>query len=125
VTERYAVYAVESLVYSKTVTQSSTYNDWNATLAIDGNFSTCMSSGPELMPWWQVDLGNFYHVIGLELFTRTDLECQQDHAHASDTLSGLSHVINSLLNYLLAYLPEQTWNVNKITHAVCKLNISK
>jgi len=39
-----------------------------------------MSTTPELMPWWQVDLGNFYHVTGLELFTRTDSECQQDYS---------------------------------------------
>ena len=34
--------------------------------------------GRRPMPWWQVDLGNFYHVVAVELFTRTDLDCQLD-----------------------------------------------
>jgi len=79
------VYCAESVVANKAAMQSSTYNDQFASLAVDGSFnltccSSCMSTGSELMPWWQVDLANFYHVIGLELFTRTDLDCQLDHS---------------------------------------------
>jgi len=91
--------ATESVVSNKQATQSSTYNELNASLAIDGSLNltccaSCMSTTAELMPWWrcqfdttaelkpwwQVDLANFYHVVAVELFTRTDLDCQQDHS---------------------------------------------
>ena len=52
---------IESVVANKAATQSSTYNNLNASLAIDGSFdfsccASCISTTAELMPWWRVDL---------------------------------------------------------------------
>ena len=79
------MYTIENLIVHKVATQSSTYNDMTASLAIDRseNFeccSSCMSTMPEETPWWQLDLANFYHVIGIEIFTRTDVECLHDYS---------------------------------------------
>jgi hypothetical protein len=53
------------------VTQSSTRVYGNGSLAIDGNMLTCASTEAELVPWWQIDLGNYYHLQGIVIYTNT------------------------------------------------------
>ena len=74
----YSIGPSENLALQDFAHQSSTLADQTAALAVDGDPLTCMSTQPEVGPWWQVDLGNFYHVTGVKIFTRTDAACLSD-----------------------------------------------
>jgi hypothetical protein len=60
------------------VNQSSTLDGQEASLAIDGNLLTCMSTMAELKPWWQIDLGNHFHLLGVVIYTNSDPACEED-----------------------------------------------
>ncbi|MEM9141477.1 MAG: Ig-like domain-containing protein [Bacteroidota bacterium] len=63
-----------------TVSQSSTYGNGEASLAIDGNtVGTTVWAGADLQhtdnedsPWWQIDLGAEYTIDELRIYNRTD-----------------------------------------------------
>ena len=73
-----------NLAFNKSASQSSTYGDGVASLAIDGDtLGTSpwnLSSGDanlqhtndQAQPWWQVDLGASYSLSTLEIFNRTN-----------------------------------------------------
>ena len=60
-------------------TQSSTYGNGNAALAIDGNTqgssawsADLQHTNAESQPWWQIDLGGEYAIEELKIFNRSD-----------------------------------------------------
>jgi hypothetical protein len=76
-----------NIAFGKVASQSSTFNNLSASLANDGDLDSCMSTDHELKPWWQVDLGNFYHVIEVTIYTRADRECEIDGFSAGEHCS--------------------------------------
>ena len=63
---------------NKVAYQSSTFEGLVASRANDGDPGTWMSTDEEKDPWWEVDIGNYYHVTIVEIFTRTDDLCLYD-----------------------------------------------
>jgi hypothetical protein len=69
-----------NLARNKTAAQSSTYPNFPASLAVDGNTDgnggngsvTVTNSGSEMNPWWQVDLGASYTLSSIAIWNRTD-----------------------------------------------------
>lgn len=65
-----------NLALGKTVTQSSTYNQFKAQKAIDNDKKTeSKTSGGKIkmkstLPWMQIDLKNDYVITGLMLLTK-------------------------------------------------------
>ena len=71
--------AVSNLATDKPVTQSSTYGQGNANLAIDGDVlgrspwtADLQHTRREAQPWWQVDLGQKEEMEAFRIYNRTD-----------------------------------------------------
>ncbi len=68
----------DNIARSKAATQSSTAFPADASRAVDGNTNAILANGSltqtnvEPNPWWQVDLGAPYHLLGLRLWNRGD-----------------------------------------------------
>ena len=70
---------LDNIALGRTATQSSTYGDGVASLAIDGNMSgtspwsaDLQHTNNELTPWWEIDLGTDYIIDNLNIFNRSD-----------------------------------------------------
>jgi len=48
---------VVNVALLRTAIQSSTYDRYTASLAVDGNLNTVARTGGSTTPWWSVDLG--------------------------------------------------------------------
>ncbi|CAH1780244.1 unnamed protein product, partial [Owenia fusiformis] len=74
---------VENVALGKTTFQSSTLSTYGSELAVDGDTNSILtgnscSSTEEPAnvdaPWWIIDLNDFYRVIRVDIFDRTDAE---------------------------------------------------
>jgi RHS repeat-associated protein len=70
---------MNDLALGKTATQSSTFSNFPASLAVDGNANgnfngahTSSAADYSLRPWWQVDLGTVQQIGNVQLSPRTD-----------------------------------------------------
>lgn len=68
-----------NLALNQPTWQSSTFDMYNSSLAVDGNvnpylaFGSCMSTqGPDYPPWWAVDIGIATYVWGVNLTNSAD-----------------------------------------------------
>jgi len=53
----------DNLAFKKPASQSSTWNDWVASRAVDGRYDTLAGTlSRDVHPWWAVDLGAPYAV---------------------------------------------------------------
>jgi RHS repeat-associated protein len=67
------------LALNKSVTQSSTFSNFPASLAVDGNINgdfngahTSSATNYSYQPWWQLDLGSSQSINSIKLYPRTD-----------------------------------------------------
>jgi large repetitive protein len=95
-----------NLAQGKTATQSSTYEDASASLAVDGNTNGNYGAGSVThtnstnSPWWQVDLGATYTIDSLQLWNRSDC-CQSRLANFYvfvSTTNQSGRNLNTILN---------------------------
>jgi hypothetical protein len=66
----YASDADGNIAIGKSATQSSTFNGFDASRAIDGSVKTFSHTEKELDGWWEVDLGAAYHIASVKILNR-------------------------------------------------------
>ena len=74
-----SVVARDNVVLNRRAFQSSMWNHYNASLAVDGNTDgnfdaakSCTATDWELSPWWAVDLGTTLHVDAVQISNRVE-----------------------------------------------------
>ena len=64
------------LAQSKPARQSSTWNNYAASMAVDGNTGTynfaAIGGGSSDIGWWQVDLGEIYKITRMTIVNSND-----------------------------------------------------
>lgn len=86
-------FRISNVARGKTATQSSTYGGAAASRAIDGNTNGNFNAGsvthtnPDANAYWQVDLGQKFFVVSVDVFNRTDC-CNTRLANAKVQLIG-------------------------------------
>ena len=74
-----SVVARDNVVLHRRAFQSSMWEHYNASLAVDGNTdgnfhvtNTCTATVDELSPWWAVDMGTTRHVDAVRISNRVE-----------------------------------------------------
>ena len=72
-----SVVAQDNVVLNRRAFQSTTWNHYNASLAVDGNTDgnffaakSCTCTNFQVNPWWTVDMGTTQHVDAVRISNR-------------------------------------------------------
>lgn len=85
----------------KLATQSSTYDGCDPFRGVDGNTknsysdNTCFHTNDEQSPWWQVNFGKSFTIVGVELTNRGDC-CGDRLKQFKITVDGQLYVIQAI-----------------------------